>query len=248
MSGRTIDVEHAQGEELLHYLNEEFPAFPAATMFGLVWRGLRVRLLRSAVTLGAVTLAIALLGSTFIGDRITAGVVERLSAIEQATERDAEQIEEAGQLRLLLHEAGVSVEGATNTTETIWLNLMVLLLCTVGIANAMLMSVTERFQEIGTMKCLGANDYLILKLFLIESGLLGLTGALGGVVLGVLMGGLAGMYSFGGFAWSAFPWFSLPVLVLVSAAAGIFLSVLGAIYPALVAARMRPVEALRVEE
>ena len=57
---------------------------------------------------------------------------------------------------------------------------MSLLVCFVGITNSMLMSVTERYKEIGTLKCLGALDNFIVKLFLIESGLLGFFGSLGG--------------------------------------------------------------------
>ena len=46
----------------------------------------------------------------------------------------------------------------------------------VGIINAMLMSVTERIREIGTMKCLGALDAFILKIYFIEAALQGLIG------------------------------------------------------------------------
>ena len=47
---------------------------------------------------------------------------------------------------------------------------MSLLVCTVGITNSMLMAVTERFKEIGTMKCLGALDSFVVVLFMLESG------------------------------------------------------------------------------
>ncbi len=50
----------------------------------------------------------------------------------------------------------------------IWLVVMSLLVCTVGITNSMLMAVTERFKEIGTMKCLGALDSFVVLLFLLE--------------------------------------------------------------------------------
>jgi putative ABC transport system permease protein len=52
-----------------------------------------------------------------------------------------------------------------------------LLVCVVGIVNAQLMAVTERFREIGTMKCLGALDRFRLRLFLLEAGMQGLVGA-----------------------------------------------------------------------
>ena len=50
----------------------------------------------------------------------------------------------------------------------------------------MLMAVTERFQEIGTMKCLGALDRFVVRLFLLESGFQGLAGALIGALIGCL--------------------------------------------------------------
>ena len=54
----------------------------------------------------------------------------------------------------------------------------------VGIANTMYTSVVERTKEIGTMKAVGAQNKDILYIFLIESGLLGLVGAIIGVILG----------------------------------------------------------------
>jgi cell division protein FtsX len=53
-----------------------------------------------------------------------------------------------------------------------------------GVLNALLMSVTQRYREIGTMKCLGALDGFILLSVLLEAAILGVTGA----VLGVLAG------------------------------------------------------------
>jgi len=59
-----------------------------------------------------------------------------------------------------------------------------LLVGSVGIANTMYTSVLERTREIGVMKAIGAENKDIFTLFLIESGLLGLVGAIIGVTLG----------------------------------------------------------------
>ncbi len=149
----------------------------------------------------------------------------------------------------LLRRAGVNVEAtlAGGAADT-WIIVMALLLCTVGIANAMLMSVTERFREIGTMKCLGAQDGLVVKLFLLESAFLGVTGAILGIVLGVLVGLLAALLQFKGFGVSGFPIFQSLSVLGYALLAGIFLAVVGTLYPALLAARMRPVDALRIDE
>ncbi|MEM2480008.1 MAG: FtsX-like permease family protein, partial [Candidatus Bathyarchaeia archaeon] len=66
----------------------------------------------------------------------------------------------------------------------IWVAIIALLVCGVGIVNSMLMSVTERYKEIGTIKCLGATDSAVLEIFLIEALLLGLIGGAIGAVVG----------------------------------------------------------------
>src|SRR5579871_2735268 len=68
-----------------------------------------------------------------------------------------------------------------------WLAIMALLVCFVGIMNAMLMSVSERFKEIGTMKCLGATDPFIVMLFFIEAALMGLIASFLGWLVGWLI-------------------------------------------------------------
>ncbi|MBM4031560.1 MAG: ABC transporter permease [Planctomycetes bacterium] len=122
----------------------------------------------------------------------------------------------------------------------------VALLITVGcIANAMLMSVTERFREIGTMKCLGALSGFVVKLFLIESLLLGLVGAALGCAVGVVVPLAAYSYTFGlvrVFAAASFAMLGLYALLCM--AAGVGLAIVAAIYPARVAAKMVPASAL----
>ena len=120
------------------------------------------------------------------------------------------------------------------------------LLITVGcIANAMLMSVTERFREIGTMKCLGALSSFVVKLFLIESLLMGLVGAVLGVLLGVAFPLLAYGYTFGAAkVFVAVDFATLGLYALLCVAAGVVLAIVAAIYPARVAAKMVPAAAL----
>jgi len=122
----------------------------------------------------------------------------------------------------------------------------VTLLITVGcIANAMLMSVTERFREIATMKCLGALSSFVIKLFLIESALIGLIGAVIGVAVGVVFPLIAygNAYAFSQVISTVDP----KILVTYGCACiitGIILAVIAAIYPARMAARMVPAAAL----
>ncbi len=152
-------------------------------------------------------------------------------------------------LKRMLLRANVNEEAtlAGNPLDT-WLIIMALLTCTVGIANAMLMSVTERFREIGTMKCLGAQDSLVVKLFLLESAFQGVVGAAIGLGVGLLVSFAAAIAQYGGFGITNFPGVGMLKVIGWSILAGMLLSVVGAVYPALVAARMAPVDALRVEE
>ena len=135
-------------------------------------------------------------------------------------------------------------------SKDVWLVALSLCVAVVGIVNAMLMSVTERFREIGTMKCLGALDSFIVKLFLLESSFLGAIGTAIGVVLGLgltLLVSLGSYWSLRGLFLSALSWQDVLEGMLFAFVAGVVLSVMGAIYPAVVAARMEPVAAMRQE-
>jgi putative ABC transport system permease protein len=131
--------------------------------------------------------------------------------------------------------------------QTRWLLGLALLVAFVGILNAMLMSVTERYREIGTMKCLGALDGFIVKLFVIESLFQGIVGTIIGVLLGLGLSLLSVAASYGHYAWQDIPAGRLLLSTALCFAIGIGLTVAGAVYPAWQAARMHPIEAMRVE-
>lgn len=128
-----------------------------------------------------------------------------------------------------------------------WLVKMSLLVCAVGITNSMFMSVTERFREIGTMKCLGALDSFVVRLFLIESGLLGLAGSIAGVIVGFGAMMLLSMVKEGAAIWARLDYLLLLRNLAFSVAAGVILSIVAAVPPAIKAARMPPAAALRTE-
>lgn len=135
-----------------------------------------------------------------------------------------------------------------------WLLMISLLICGVSITNSMLISVTERYVEIGTMKCLGAMDKHVLILFLIESALLGLIGGLigfaGGTAATILVYGfqLAPPGNiWGGFqrVLAALPLMSILQILAVSLILAVCLTVAATLYPAYRAAKLDPAEALR---
>ncbi len=128
-----------------------------------------------------------------------------------------------------------------------WLIIVSLLVCAVGISNAMLMSVTERFREIATLKCLGALDGFIMALFVKEAGLLGLIGGAIGSVVGSIIGFGRMLVSFGAVFTGAFPWLAWVEGLLFSLIVGILLAALAGVYPSYIAARLAPMEAMRIE-
>jgi ABC-type lipoprotein release transport system permease subunit len=138
-------------------------------------------------------------------------------------------------------------EIANNRIQTRWLLGLALLVAFVGILNAMLMSVTERFREIGTMKCLGALNGFIVKLFLIESLFQGVVGTIIGVIVGLGLSLIGASTTYGADAFRNLPMGQLLRAIGISLAIGIGLTVAGAVYPAWQAARMQPIEAMRVE-
>lgn len=62
--------------------------------------------------------------------------------------------------------------------------IIALVTASLGIINTLVMSITERRREIGILKSLGADDSDIRRLFLVESGVIGVIGASAGVVVG----------------------------------------------------------------
>lgn len=191
----------------------------------IAWRSLQVRLLRSVLTLLTIVMAIAFL--TYVWASGACEPVIRRAALA----------------------AGVAVPtvAVPSTSRIVWLLSLSLLVCMVGISNAMLMSVMERFREIGTMKCLGALDSFILKLFLVESLFLGAVGTLLGVTLGVLLTVLLEWRTYGGAGLTYLPWSYIWGIAAASSAIGIAITAAAALYPAWRAARMEPVSAMRVD-
>ena len=134
-----------------------------------------------------------------------------------------------------------------SSERTFWLVVLSLLVCIVGIVNTMMMAVTERFREIATMKCLGAMDSFVLKAFLIESSAVGSVGSLLGAVIGAVIVLIQSSARFGAPFWDSFPAAGLAVAAGIALLCGLCLAVAGALLPALKAARMNPIEAMRID-
>ena len=189
-------------------------------------KSIKVRLGRSVITASGIVLAIAFLMSIFVSGSINKALLEKGSV----------------EVRVQLQNVGEEEQ-----VKQVWLVVLSLLVCVVGIANAMLMSVTERYKEIGTMKCLGALDRFIIKLFLLESGFMGLFGSIAGALLGGFLITIVSSINYGLEVITKFPITGFLYYFVIAVILGTVLSVIGAIYPAYTAARMVPADAMRSE-
>jgi len=130
--------------------------------------------------------------------------------------------------------------------RSIWIIVISLAVTVIGISNAMLMSVTERFREIGTMKCLGALSSFIRRIFLIESSLVGAIGGVVGTIVGTIFSVVAFSATYGfGTVLGSMDYGLLSLYALGSVVASVVLSIIAALYPATFAAGMVPATALR---
>lgn len=216
---------------------------PMSKAVEISFRSLKIRFGRSLITTSGVILAIAFLMSVWSSNAIVGSLRDvnkseinlllQKNGIETGLAESGEASAEA-QARML--------EEASKQT---WLISLSLLVCVVGIANAMLMSVTERFREIGTMKCLGALDSFIVKLFLLESTFQGVAGTTAGIIIGFALTFLLALLDYGGYVLDYFPLSKIAESAGYALVVGTSLSLIGAMLPAYRAAKMEPVEAMR---
>lgn len=110
----------------------------------------------------------------------------------------------------------------------------------IALMNIMIVSVTERTREIGVRKALGAKRSTIAFQFFIETLLIGQLGGLVGIILGILIGyGIATALSF----VFVIPWGAIFAAFLTS----FIVAIVSGLYPAIKAAFLDPIEALRYE-
>ena len=230
----TQSIQIAGGREIV---------LPFSKAIEISLRSLKIRFGRSLITTSGIVLAIAFLMSVWSSNDL----VESLRGANKS------------ELNLLLQQNGietVTAEMAGTSSEAqarieeerskqTWLISLSLLVCVVGIANAMLMSVTERFREIGTMKCLGALDSFIIKLFLLDSTFQGAAGTVVGILIGLLLTVLLALFDYGEFVFDFFPMVDVVRSAGAVILSGTLLSLIGTMLPAYKAAKMEPVEAMR---
>ena len=194
-------------------------------------RSIRNRIGRTIVSMSAILLGITFLIATVASNKLAEAVTTQQAGVTGARPVSPGDLVEQQQ-------------------QQIWLVSIALLVAGIGITNAMLMSVTERFREIGTMKCLGALDRFIVEILLFETAFLGLIGSAIGCVFGTAVslvlaaieyGPGAAATAMGSTFGSLIGWYGAAIVL------GLVLSVLAAIYPAMRATKMVPADAMRAD-
>jgi ABC-type lipoprotein release transport system permease subunit len=129
-----------------------------------------------------------------------------------------------------------------------------LLVASFGISNTMIMSIRERTREIGIMKAIGGSNGEIMRIFFVEALLIGLAGGVLGVISGWgtdrILNAMANRYVTQqvGRAIRYIEFFNIPWYLVAGAILfAVLVSLIAAIYPALAAARVDPIKALRYE-
>lgn len=201
----------------------------------ICWLNVRNRMGRLAIVFIGIAVVVAFLMSSMTYNALVSSLLKQNDV----------------HVRAVLERAGLFAADADSikrrADQQHWLMALSGVLCLVGITNTMLMSVTERIREIGTLKCLGALDRFVVQIFLLESVFVGLIGSLIGSVLGlfftIIQVGLTLEFSMLSARFCLDALMKVPVAISI----GTVLTVLAAIYPTYVAARMKPVDAMRVE-
>jgi ABC-type lipoprotein release transport system permease subunit len=175
--------------------------------------------------------------------------IEQTQAVASALQSGQYEVKDYQQMNALVSQ----FEGMANSYMYL-LYMIVLGITATVIVNTLVMSVFERTREIGILAAVGMKSSTIMIMFLIESVLL----ALGGVIMGLVLGGLLVSYAvnigfyFGnlGASYSGFligetiyGYFKIGDAVALSIVA-FMITLLAALYPSILAARMEPVEAL----
>jgi putative ABC transport system permease protein len=192
--------------------------FPVSAAFLFAIQGIRLRLGRMLVVFLGISLAMA-----FTGALLATDVLYRYIPAQ-----------------------GEAGRQTASGFRWMWVA-VALLISTSGTLNAILMSVTERIKEIGTLKCLGAKSIHVVEIFVFESVLLGLLGGLVGGVVGYLFALITFLLNIGVRYLSGEAALQAAQVIVVCLGVSTGLALLASIIPVLVAAKIEPASAMRYE-
>ncbi|MDY6959811.1 MAG: FtsX-like permease family protein, partial [Halobacteriota archaeon] len=178
-------------------------------------------------------------------DEITKSIEERLMASRHVTEDTKDFTIISAQA---MQETISEVVGTMNMFLA-GIAAISLLVGAIGIANTMFMSVMERTRQIGILKALGTTNFEIMKLFVIESAIIGLIGGLLGIFAGFIGSGIVSLMGvmMMGAGGGGMEVIISPGLIIFAMVFSIVIGVISGILPARSAANLQPVDALRYE-
>jgi len=166
-------------------------------------------------------------------------------------ERVASRVREMGFTTLALADQFEEITRAFYVMDMILaaVGMIAIVVAALGIVNTMVMSILERFREIGVMKAVGAGDKDVKRVFFFESGAIGLVGGAAGCALGwatsLVINRIVNLL-LARQGMPHFDYFAFPLWIFVGAVAfSLLVSLVSGIYPARRAARVDPVVALR---
>jgi putative ABC transport system permease protein len=221
-------------------------SFPVTRAAAFAFKSIRIRLGRMIIVLMGVASAIAFMTMLFSMATFTGSAAASPATAVQAAPVEP-QIEDPALVMEKLGGETIDSSAVARAFRPWWL-VIAIAISIAGITNAVLMSVTERIKEIGTLQCLGAMSYHIVEIFLFETAFIGFIGGIVGALAGI---GLAiGNLLISGARDAGM---QIPSIwaILGTFAAGVFFSIViclvASVIPVVVAARIEPADAMRYE-
>lgn len=185
----------------------------------------------SSFTLGVMAIDYTLLDGAIKESTVLLRGIRRLTPMES----ENFVIEKSDKIA----ETFISLLGSIQGAAAV-IGIITLIGAAIGLMNIMLVAVNERTREVGLMKALGSKKKNIRRQFLFESTIISMLGALFGIVLGVLIGNLAALFFDTSFV---VPWAWVISGIIICSLVGL----LAGLWPAIKAARLNPITALRYE-
>jgi ABC-type antimicrobial peptide transport system permease subunit len=176
--------------------------------------------------------------------------IERTIADVKSLLRKRHNIEENEEDDFSVRSTATALSTLTSVTDVLKYFLLAiasisLLVGGIGIMNSMLISVSQRVREIGLRKAVGARPGHIIFQFLIESSFITITGGIIGIVFGIAVTYIVSLIIIKlGYQWQ----FLVPLQsVIIGFSISFIIGIAFGVYPALKAAKVSPMEALRYE-